>query len=185
MTRKIILGFFMFALASAGHADTPEKVESEFGVLNPEDTGVAMLKRKIEMGIIDSVTCSLGINATKNSDYVLSRELTKLCAEAGYTKAMTWMSQLDNNGLGGEYNPDASAEWDRRAAEAGDPVGKFNHGLNLMRGHGIGQDETLGRRFVDQAADEGLAIAKRLQGAEYDLNEVTPDADNWKYTPLF
>lgn len=185
MKLNTLLTLSMIALAGAGHAEGPAKVENEFGVLNPEDTGVAMLKRKIEMGVIDSVTCSLGINATKNSDYALSRKLTALCAEAGYTKAMTWMSQLENNGLGGEYNPDASAEWDRRAAEAGDPVGKFNHGLNLMRGHGIGQDEALGRRFVDQAAKDGLAIAKRLQGAEYDLEEVTPDADNWKYAPLF
>ena len=182
---RLLLTLSMLALAGTGHAETPVKVESEFGVLNPEDTGVAMLKRKIEMGVIDSVTCSLGINATKNNDYVLSRKLTKLCADAGYTKAMTWMSQLENNGLGGEYNPDASAEWDRRAADAGDPVGSFNHGLNLMRGHGITQDEELGRRYVDQAAQDGLAIAKRLQSADYNLDEVTPDADNWKYGPLF
>ncbi|MEO0863062.1 MAG: sel1 repeat family protein, partial [Pseudomonadota bacterium] len=61
----------------------------------------------------------------------------------------------------------------------------FNHGLNLMRGHGIAQDEALGRRFVDQAAQDGLEIAKRLQGAYYDLDEITPDADKWKYAPLF
>ncbi|QIE42276.1 sel1 repeat family protein [Rhodobacteraceae bacterium SC52] len=175
----------MLAIAGVCHADPAEKVEDEFGILNPEDTGIAMLQRKIEMGVIDSVTCSLGINATKNTDHELSRTLTTRCAEAGYTKAMTWMSQLENNAMGGDYNPDASAEWDRRAAEAGDPVGKFNHGLNLMRGHGTAQDEALGRRYVDDAASEGLAIAKRLQGADYDLDEVTPDADNWKYGPLF
>jgi len=117
--------------------------------------------------------------------YLLARKLTKECAEAGYTKAMTWMSQMENSGLGGDYNPDASAEWDRKAAAVGDPVGKFNHGLNLMHGHGIAQDQTLGRKFVDEAARDGLAIAKRLQEADYDLNEVTPDADNWKYAPLF
>jgi hypothetical protein len=54
-----------------------------------------------------------------------------------------------------------------------------------MRGHGIAQDEELGRRFVDQAAEDGLEIAKRLQSADYDLEEVTPDADSWKYGPLF
>ena len=95
------------------------------------------------------------------------------------------MSQIENNGLGGDYNPDASADWDRRAAEAGDPVGKFNHGLNLIRGHGIAPDEQLGRQFVDRAARDGLAIAQRLQDADYDLDAVTPDADNWKYAPLF
>ena len=172
-------------LAAVAFAEAPETVEDELGVLNPQDTGQEMIVRKIEMGVIDSVTCSLGINVTKASDHELSRKLAKRCAEAGYTKAMTWMSQLENNGQGGDYNPDASAEWDRRAAEAGDPVGKFNHGLNLMRGHGTAQDEALGRQLVDEAAEDGLAIAKRLQGADYDLDEVTPDADNWKYGPFF
>ncbi|MGB0505607.1 MAG: tetratricopeptide repeat protein [Pikeienuella sp.] len=175
----------MIMVAGLAQAENPATVEDDFGVLNPQDTGVEMLKRKIEMGVIDSVTCSLGINVTKASDHALSRKLAKRCAEAGYTKAMTWMSQLENNGLGGEYDPDKSAEWDRRAAEAGDPVGQFNFGLNLMRGHGVAKDEELGRRYVDQAAKDGLAIAKRLQGADYDLDEVTPDADNWKYAPMF
>ena len=101
---------------------------------------------------------------TKNDDHVLARDLTRRCAEAGYAKAMIWMSQLENNGLGGDYNPDASATWDRRAADAGVPIGKFNHGLNLLRGHGVAQDEARGRAFVDDAAKDGFAIAKRLQG---------------------
>lgn len=136
------LALFLAGFATTGFADPPQKVEDTHGILNPDDTGRDMLVRKIEMGVIDSVTCSLGINVTKNDNHELARKLTRDCAEAGYTKAMTWMSQLENNGLGGDYNPDASAEWDRRAAAAGDPVGKINHGLNLMRGHGIAQDET-------------------------------------------
>jgi len=183
--KSLPLAALIVCLATLSSAEAPQTVEDDHGVLNPQDTGLEMLKRKIAMGVIDSVTCSLGINMTKTSDLVLSRKLTRACAEAGYTKAMTWMSQMENNGLGGDYNPDASAEWDRRAAEAGDPVGKFNHGLNLMRGHGTRMDQDLGRQFVDEAAEEGLEIAKRLQSADYDLNEVTPDADNWKYAPLF
>ena len=173
-------------LSHAALADQPPAtVEDDLGILNPQDTGTEMLKRKIEMDVIDSVTCSLGINATKNDNLELARKLTKACAEAGYTKAMTWMSQLLNNGMGGEYDPDASAEWDRRAAEAGDPVGKFNHGLNLMRGHGTAMDMDEGRRMVDEAARDGLEIAKTLQGADYDLDAVTPDADNWKNGSFF
>ncbi|MEM1198179.1 MAG: sel1 repeat family protein [Pseudomonadota bacterium] len=183
--RKLAVSLVFVLLVGIAHADTPVTSEDEFGVLNPQDTGREMLRRKIEMGVTDSVTCSLGINVTKNDNHVLSRQFARRCAEAGYTKAMTWMSYLENNGLGGDYNPDASAEWDRRAAEAGDPVGKFNHGLNLIRGHGIEKNEALGRRYVDEAAKDGLAVAKRLQGANYDLDEVTPDADNWKYAPLY
>lgn len=183
--RYLTLTFIFAVFVSAAHAEPPATVEDELGILNPQDTGREMLRRKIEMGVIDSITCSLGINVTKYDDHALSRRLTKLCAEAGFTKAMTWMSQMENNGLGGEYNPDASAEWDRRAAEAGDPVGRFNYGLDLMRGHGVPQNKALGRRYVDQAAQDGLAIAERLQGSDYDLDAVTPDADNWRYGPLF
>jgi len=181
--RRSMVALSAVAFASASHAEPPATVEDESGTLNPADTGLEMLQRKFEMGYIDSVTCSLAFNVTKARNHELARKFSKLCAEAGYTKAMTWMSQLDNNGLGGDYDPDAAAEWDRRAAEAGDPVGKFNYGLDLMRGHGVAKDEALGRQYVDQAATDGLAMAKRLQGAEYDLDEVTPDADNWKYAP--
>jgi hypothetical protein len=31
----------------------------------------------------------------------------------------------------------------------------------------------------------GLDIAVRMRDAGYDPDEVTPDADNWKYAPLF
>lgn len=92
---------------------------------------------------------------------------------------------MENNGLGAPENPDAAAEWDRRAAEAGDPVGQFNYGLDLMRGRGVVQDEAAGRALIDDAARSGLAVARRLQDKGYDLDEITPDADNWKYAPLF
>ena len=159
--------------------------EDEGGVLNPPEMGINKVLDNIRQGKPDMVTCASGYYITKKGDHAEARELFEACAEAGWTGTMTWMSQLDNNGLGGEYDPDAAAEWDRRAAEAGDPVGKFNYGLDLIRGHGVAKDEALGRQYVDEAAEDGLKIARRLQAADYDLDEVTPDADNWKYAPLF
>ena len=155
------------------------------GTLNPQEMTWESVLDRAEQGETGMVICSTGYAITKKGEHAAARRLFQRCAEAGYTGAMTWMSQLENNGLGGEYNPDASAEWDRRAAELGDPVGKFNHGLNLMRGHGVARNEALGREFVDEAARDGLAVAQRLQDADYDLDEVTPDADNWKYAPRF
>ncbi|WP_254684936.1 hypothetical protein [Tateyamaria omphalii] len=88
--QRLTLTLSIIALASAALAeDLPVTVEDELGILNPQDTGREMLTRKIEMGVIDSVTCSLGINVTKNDNPELSRKLTRRCAEAGYTKAMT------------------------------------------------------------------------------------------------
>ncbi|MDJ0827059.1 MAG: sel1 repeat family protein [Rhodobacter sp.] len=164
----------------------PAAAEDAHGTLNPPEMGMDRVMQNIRNGQTDMVTCASGYYVTKKGDHEEARELFELCAsQGGYTAAMTWMGQLENNGLGGEYDPDAAADWDRRAAEKGDPVGKFNYGIALMRGHGVPRDETLGREFVDEAAADGLKIAKRLQDAGYDLDEVTPDADDWKYAPLF
>lgn len=153
------------------------------GDLNPEELTLNRVMRDVARGETSMTSCATGYYITKSGRHGMARELFELCAERGWTGAMTWMSQLDDNGLGAPENPAAAAEWDRRAAAAGDPVGQFNHGLDLMRGRGVPRDVAAGRALVDQAARAGLPVAKRLQGAGYDLDEVTPDADNWKYLP--
>ncbi|WP_146344387.1 tetratricopeptide repeat protein [Falsiphaeobacter marinintestinus] len=169
-------------IASSALADEDD---DDFGTLNPDEMSLGRVMENIRRGQTDMSSCAAGYLITKSGRHGLAREVFETCANDGYSGAMTWMSQLDNNGLGGEYDPDAAANWDRRAAEAGDPVGKFNYGIDLMRGHGVAQDEARGRALVDEAAAHGLVIARRLQAAGYDLDEVTPDADNWKYAPLF
>ena len=158
---------------------------AEYGTLNPDEMSWQSYVERAEEGETGMVICSMGYALTKSGDHTSARTLLRNCADDGYTGAMTWMSQLDNNGLGAPYDPDAAAAWDKRAAELGDPVGKFNYGINLLRGHGVARDETLGRQLVAEAAEAGLPIARRLETADFDLDEVTPDADNWKYTPVF
>ena len=157
----------------------------EGGTLNPEELTLGRVLEDVARGDTSMTNCAAGYYITKSGRHAEARALFQRCAEAGYSGAMTWMSQLENNGLGAPENPDAAADWYRRAADAGDPVGQFNYGLDLIRGRGTVQDEAEGRRMVDAAAAQGLSTARRLQGADYDLDEVTPDADNWKYAPLF
>ena len=159
--------------------------DDEFGTLNPQEMGFESIMEKVDRGEVGMVVCASGYHITKAGRHGPARKLFERCAEAGYTGTMTWMSQMEDNGFGGPENPDAAAEWDRRAAEAGDPIGKFNYGLDLIRGRGVGQDPVLGRQLIDEAAAAGVDSAIRLQKADYDLDEVTPDADNWKYAPLF
>ncbi|WP_395543547.1 sel1 repeat family protein [Neotabrizicola sp. sgz301269] len=151
------------------------------GTLNPEELSLSRVLSDTDQGIVSMPNCAMGYMITKSGRHAEAREVFELCAAAGYTGAMTWMSQLDDNGLGAPEDPAAAAEWDRMAAEAGDPVGLFNYGLDKMRGRGTALDEAGGRALIDRAAEAGLPTAKRLQEAEYDLDEVTPDADNWKY----
>ena len=153
------------------------------GTLNPEELTLESAIAKAARGETSMTTCAMGYLVTKSGRHDEARTIFQNCANDGWTGTMTWMSQMEDNGLGGPEDPEAAAEWDRRAAEAGDPVGKFNYGLDLMRGRGVEMDEEAGRAWVDEAAADGLAVAQRLQAADYDLDEVTPDADNWKYAP--
>lgn len=173
-------------LIAALAAATPALAEEEpAGTLNPEELTINRILEDAENGVTSMTSCAAGYFITKSGRHVEARKLFSRCADAGYTGAMTWMSQLDDNGLGAAENPDSAADWDLRAAEAGDPVGMYNYGLDLMRGRGRVQDVAAGRALVDRAASAGLPTARRLQAAGYDLDEVTPDADNWKYAPLF
>ncbi|MCX7646216.1 MAG: sel1 repeat family protein [Rhodobacteraceae bacterium] len=158
---------------------------SEFGTTNPEEMTMNRLLENVENGRVDMTTCAAGYLMTKSGRHAIARETFEACAAAGYTQAMTWMSYMDQNGLGADFDPDRAAAWDRRAAEAGDPVGKYNYGVSLMRGFGVAQDEAAGRRLIDEAAAAGLPIARRVRAAGYDLDEATPDADNWRYAPAF
>ena len=175
---------FFAAVLTATASAAQENLDA-LGTLNPDELTWQSQLDKAQRGETNMTVCSSGYMMTKSGDHAAARTIFEACANDGYTGAMTWMGQLENNGLGGAYDPDAAAAWDKRAADAGDPVGKFNYGLALLRGHGVAQNEALGRRYVDTAANDGLKIARRLQGAGYDPDEVTPDADNWKYAPLF
>ncbi|MFZ3581579.1 tetratricopeptide repeat protein [Loktanella sp. DJP18] len=155
-----------------------------FGTTNPEELTMNKVLEDIDAGRTSMTNCAAGYLMTKSGRHGAARKTFEACAGDGYPGAMTWMGYLDNNGFGGDYDPDAAAEWDRRAAEAGDSVGQFNYGLSLLRGYGVPQDEATGRALIDAAARTGLPIAQRLQSAGYDPEAVTPDADNWRYAPM-
>lgn len=153
----------------------------EFGTLNPEELTLQHAIEKAARGHVDMMTCAAGYPLTKSGRHGQARLIFKLCAEQGFTAAMTWMSQMDDNGLGAVMDPAAAARWDEQAALAGDPVGLLNFGLDLLRGRGVAANSALGQHYIDQAADSGLPMAQQLRRAGYDTEVVTPDADDWKY----
>ncbi len=168
-------------------ANAQEEDLSQFGDLNREELTLNRVIENIRRGEVSMTSCAAGYFMTKKGDHNDARLTFETCANAGNTAAMAWMGYLDDNGLGNEsgIDPEGAAEWNKRAAELGDPIGMFNHGIDLMRGWGVAENTEAGRQFVDRAAAQGVEIAQRLQGAYYDLNEITPDADNWKFSPLF
>ncbi|MDD9911333.1 MAG: sel1 repeat family protein [Ahrensia sp.] len=176
-----------FALNPAMADDNPLKrgavteVEDEGGTLNPDEMSLSKSLKNAMRGQVDMVICAQGYLMTKMGEHGDARTIFRNCADKGYTGTMTWMSYMETNGFGAKHNPQAAAEWDRRAAEAGDPIGHLNHGLNLLRGHGVERDEITARKFIDKAADAGVKDAIEVRGSGYDWNAATPDADNWRY----
>ena len=181
MRRLTLMAALLIGCGSIGHAEATE----EAGTLNPDEMSLNRALQDALDGKTSMTVCASGYLMTKSGQHEAARQLFQNCVDEGYTGAMTWMSYLEDNGFGGPMDPDAAADFDRRAAEAGDPIGLFNYGLDKMRGRGTALDEAGGRDLIDRAAEAGLSVAQRLQAAGYDLDEVTPDADNWKYAPMF
>lgn len=171
----------LLLLSAPAMAETDE----DLGKLNPDEMSLNRVIEDAVSGKTSMMICASGYPIAKSGRHEAARQVFQTCAADGYTGAMTWMSYLDDNGLGGPENPDAAANYDRMAAEAGDPVGMFNYGLDILRGRGTSEDLAAGRALIDQSAALGFKDAQRLQAAGYDTDEVTPDADNWKYAPLF
>lgn len=152
----------------------------EEGTLNPEELTMNSIIGRAMQGEAEMVTCMHVYFAIKAGNHTGGREILKACREK-FTAAMHWQSYADTNGLGGPEDAEEAARWDRKAAERGDPVGQFNHGLNLLRGYGVAKNETAGRHWIDRSAASGFETAQELKSSDYNPDVVTPDADNWRF----
>lgn len=150
------------------------------GTLNPEELTLPSIVDRAQRGEDSMTVCMYGYYAVKGADHAEGGAILDACADR-YTAAMHWQSYMELNGLGRPEDPAMAAEWARRAAERGDPIGQYNHGLDLLRGYGVQRDPIRGRQMIDRAAAQGLAQAERLRASGYDPEEATPDADRWKY----
>lgn len=166
---------------TAWAASDPVVEEDEFGSLNGEELSLDLMLRKLERGEFDPMACMYGYWATKSGNHVAARKIFMACADRGVVAAMPWMSNLEENGLGGPENPQGAAAWDKRAADMGYSIGQLNYGLDLLRGHGVARDETKARQLIDRAAAQGDSAAKQLIENGYDWRSVTPDADEHRY----
>ncbi|WP_425093937.1 tetratricopeptide repeat protein [Tropicimonas sp. S265A] len=174
-------------LGSAALADSPgphEMVMEDHGTHNPEELSLKGALARLKIGTPTPMDSALGYGAAKAGMHEEAREIFTDSANRGNVQGMTWLSWMEDNGLAGPEDPEAAAEWDRRAAELGSEVAMFNYGLDLLRGRGVPRDVELGRQVIRKAADLGEPSAQALIAEDWDLDAVTPDADAWKYDPL-
>jgi len=129
----------LLAHAATAHADT-QNAESD-GTLNPEEMTLRSFVERARGGEADPVICMQGYMAVKSGRHDWGNDIFEACAEQGYTSVYHWRSYMAHNGLGRPESPEEAAEWDKKAADAGDPIGQFNYGLDLLRGHGVASSQ--------------------------------------------
>ena len=185
-TTKLISAVFLCGFAASTLSAQELEMRSDAdGTHNPEELTFRGAMERLKQDESHPMDYALGYHAAKAG---LHEEAKQLFAggvkKLQSTQAMTWLSWMADNGLAGPEDPEAAAEWHRRAAEAGSEVGMFNYGLDLLRGRGVAMDEEKGREMIQAAAALGQPRAQHLIDNDYDLDSVTPDADNWKYEQL-
>ena len=153
----------------------------EGGTLNPEELSMCGFIKRMRTDEVHPRMGAIGYGAAKSGNHEAAREIFSEVARSGNVMAMTWMAWMEDNGLAGPEDAEAAAEWDRLSMEGGSAVGAFNYGLDILRGRGVEQNEDLGRRIISRAAALGDRSAQHLIDNDFDLDSVTPDADNWKY----
>ena len=156
----------------------------EYGTRNPEELSIKGALARLRIGEAHPMEFALGYGAAKAGLHDEAKEIFEgAVRETQSPQAMTWLSWMADNGLAGPEDPETAAMWDRRAAEAGSEVAMFNYGLDLLRGRGVAHNPEEGRRMIRRAAELGDTTAQHLIDNDWDLDSVTPDADNWKYGP--
>ncbi len=156
-------------------------VSDEFGTKNPEELSLRGALDRLRHDEWHPMTSALGYGAAKAGMHEDAREIFEDSAARGNVQGMTWLSWMEDNGLAGPENPEAAANWDRRAMELGSEVGAFNFGLDVLRGRGVPHDQAYGEAIIRKAAEMGSPEAQHLIDNDFDLDSVTPDADEWKY----
>ncbi len=161
--------------------DREAHVSDEFGTKNPEELSLRGALDRLRHDEWHPMTSALGYGAAKAGMHDVAREIFTDSAKRNNVQGMTWLSWMEDNGLAGPEDPEAAAYWDRRAMELGSEIGAFNFGLDVLRGRGVPYDQKLGEAIIRKAAHVGSPDAQHLIDNDFDLNSVTPDADEWKY----
>jgi uncharacterized protein len=163
------------------HADTAPAADDDHAL--EHDMSLDHMVREARRGRFSPGMCMYVYWAHKSGQHEAGRLLGELCAARNVPGVLPWMAWDAENGFDRPSDPAKAAEWDKKSADGGSPIGKLNYGLDLLRGHGVERDVIAGRRYVDEAAAMGDRTAKELAAGGYDPAIATPDADEERYLP--
>lgn len=179
-----LLGVMTIMPLSTTALATEQQVEG--GTLNPEEMNVHSYARRIEtLKKTDGYFCWFGYEAHKAGIHDVAEKILGKCAENGNHASMILYSHIHENGYGVKKSPAKATEWVKRAADEGYSIGQFNYGIALIKGHGTKRDMDAGKDMIGRAAKQGDKTAVEFMESGYDLDIVTPDAEQPEKWKLF
>lgn len=164
-----------------------EQYVDEHGVTNAEELSMDYYVRNMDYDLNrgHDFVCALGYFSTKSGDHETALKIFRNCSGRGNSGTKIWMSYMYQNGYGVDKDPSKSTAWLKDAADDGYSIGQYNYGISLLKGYGIKRDIEAGREMVLKAAKQDDRHAKILIDSNYDVDIVTPDADQPDKQPLF
>lgn len=104
----------------------------------------------------------LGTGVSHNNQTAL--QLLRTSAELGYLPAQTAVGYFYDTGSFVAAEPGQAAEWYRKAAKQGDPLGAWLMGRLYYTGAGVARDLNEAESFFQSSADQGNAFGQYFLG---------------------
>lgn len=104
-------------------------------------------------------------------------------AMQGHQEAKYWLGQCYQEGIGTEVNYDKAFAIFSELALLGHPLSQFQLGKMYCEGKGVEQDDELGKKWVSQAAEQGVEEASTMlatlsnNASSENEHESHPDSD--------
>ena len=112
--------------------------------------------------------------AYKRGDYATVLQLMRPMADAGNTRAQTYLGVLYDNGQGVPQDDAQAVAWYRQAADQGDPRAQTNLGAAYETGRGVARDLGQATDWYRKAAGQQHAAAEHILGKMYATGRGVP-----------
>jgi TPR repeat protein len=162
-------GLPMPGIGDAGERGRQREAEATPG----EEAGTAATP-EVALPRAEAQDLATADSAYKRGDYATVLQLMRPMADAGNTRAQTYLGVLYDNGQGVPQDDAQAVAWYRKAADQGDPRAQTNLGAAYETGRGVVRDLGQAAEWYRKAADQQHMAAEHILGKMYATGRGVP-----------
>ncbi len=150
-------------MPGVGEAEAPPTEETE-----------AAARPEVVLPRTEAQDLAAADEAYKRGDYATVLQLMRPLADAGNTRAQTYLGVMYDNGQGVPQDDAQAVTWYRKAADQGDARAQTNLGAAYETGRGVAQDLRRAADWYRKAADQHHVAAEYILGKMYSTGRGVP-----------